>query len=113
MYLITRMTWIISFSKPLNYIYFLKFHIMNKTDTKDFLWMYRAMKTSRYFEERMEKVYLEGKQPIFNIGSGPVPGEMHLSNGQEPAAAGMIVHLTKDDTVTATHRPHHQAITNR
>ncbi len=68
------------------------------------------MITSRYFEQRMEKAYLEGKQPVFNIGAGPVPGEMHLSNGQEPAAAGMLVHLTKDDTVTATHRPHHQAI---
>lgn len=74
------------------------------------LWMYRMMKTSRYFEQRMEKAYLEGKQPVFNIGAGPVPGEMHLSSGQEPAAAGMMVHLTKEDTVTATHRPHHQAI---
>jgi pyruvate dehydrogenase E1 component alpha subunit len=35
---------------------------------------------------------------------------MHLSNGQEPAAVGMIVHLTENDTATATHRPHHQAI---
>ena len=83
---------------------------MKKNNKKDLLWIYRAMKTSRYFEERMEKAYLEGKQPVFNIGAGPVPGEMHLSNGQEPAAASMIVHLTKDDTVTATHRPHHQAI---
>jgi|SRR5690554_78324 len=83
---------------------------MESINKKDLLWMYRAMKTSRYYEERMEKAYLEGKQPIFNIGAGPVPGEMHLSNGQEPAAAGMIVHLTQDDTVSATHRPHHQAI---
>ncbi|REE82792.1 pyruvate dehydrogenase E1 component alpha subunit [Lutibacter oceani] len=83
---------------------------MDNIRKKDLLWMYRVMKTSRCFEERMEKEYLEGKQPIFNIGSGPVPGEMHLSNGQEPAAAGMIVHLTKNDTVTATHRPHHEAI---
>lgn len=74
------------------------------------IWIYKAMKTSRYFEERMEKAYMEGKQPVFNIGAGPIPGEMHLSNGQEPAAAPMIVHLTKDDTVSATHRPHHQAI---
>lgn len=79
-------------------------------NNEDLVWIYRAMKTSRYFEERMEKAYLEGKQPVFNIGSGPVPGEMHLSNGQEPAAASMIVHLRKEDTVTATHRPHHQAI---
>ncbi len=83
---------------------------MKGIDKNDLLWMYRKMKTSRYFEQRMEKAYLEGKQPVFNIGAGPVPGEMHLSTGQEPAAAGMLVHLTKDDTVTATHRPHHQAI---
>jgi len=83
---------------------------MKNTKNTDLLWMYRAMKTSRYFEEKIEKAYVEGKQPIFNIGSGPIPGEMHLSNGQEPAAAGMIVHLTENDTVTATHRPHHQAI---
>jgi len=83
---------------------------MNNISKKDLLWVYRAMKTSRYFEEKMEKVYLEGKQPVFNIGAGPVPGEMHLSNGQEPAAASMMVHLTKKDTVTATHRPHHEAI---
>ncbi|MBE0424015.1 MAG: thiamine pyrophosphate-dependent dehydrogenase E1 component subunit alpha [Lutibacter sp.] len=83
---------------------------MENISKKDLLWIYRKMKTSRYFEEKMEKVYLEGKQPVFNIGAGPVPGEMHLSNGQEPAAASMIVHLTKNDTVTATHRPHHEAI---
>ncbi len=83
---------------------------MESINKKDLLWIYRAMKTSRYYEEKMEKAYMEGKQPVFNIGAGPVPGEMHLSNGQEPAAAGIIVHLTKDDTVSATHRPHHQAI---
>ncbi len=83
---------------------------MEKISKKDLLWMYEAMKTSRQFEEKMEAMYLEGKQPVFNIGAGPVPGEMHLSNGQEAAAAGMIVHLTKNDTITATHRPHHQAI---
>lgn len=83
---------------------------MKNTKNTDLLWMYRTMKTSRYFEEKIEKAYMEGKQPVFNIGSGPIPGEMHLSNGQEPAAAGMMVHLTQNDTVTATHRPHHQAI---
>jgi len=83
---------------------------MKNNSKRDLLWVYRTMKTSRYFEQTMEKFYLEGKQPIFNIGAGPVPGEMHLSNGQEPAAASMMVHLTKEDTVTATHRPHHQAI---
>ncbi len=79
--------------------------------SKDHLiWMYKKMKMSRYFEEKMESAYMEGKQPVFNIGAGPVPGEMHLSNGQEPAAVGICVHLKKEDTVTAPHRPHHNAI---
>jgi len=81
-----------------------------KIDKKDLMWMYEKMKTSRYYEECMEKAYLEGKQPVFNIGAGPVPGEMHLSNGQEPSAAGICVHLTDNDTIAASHRPHHNAI---
>ncbi|HSP21142.1 MAG TPA: thiamine pyrophosphate-dependent dehydrogenase E1 component subunit alpha [Planococcus sp. (in: firmicutes)] len=72
--------------------------------------MYEMMAKSRYFEDQMVEVYTEGKTPVFNIGAGPVPGEMHLSTGQEPAAVGICVHLTKDDTVTAPHRPHHHAI---
>ncbi|WP_135503172.1 thiamine pyrophosphate-dependent dehydrogenase E1 component subunit alpha [Planococcus koreensis] len=72
--------------------------------------MYEMMAKSRYFEDQMVEVYTEGKAPVFNIGAGPVPGEMHLSTGQEPAAVGICVHLTKDDTVTAPHRPHHHAI---
>ncbi len=72
--------------------------------------MYRAMKTGRYFEERMESVNIEGKHPVFCFEAEPISGEMHLSNGQESAAAGMIVHLTKNDAVYATHQPHYHAI---
>ncbi len=74
------------------------------------LWMYETMVVSRRFEEIIEKIYLEGKTPAFNMASGPIPGEMHLSNGQEPVAVGVCAHLNADDVVTATHRPHHQAI---
>lgn len=73
-------------------------------------WMYETMVKIRYYEETMVEVYKEGKHPVFNIGAGPVPGEMHLSNGQEPAAVGICAHLHQDDTVTAPHRPHHNAI---
>ncbi|SFD89259.1 pyruvate dehydrogenase E1 component alpha subunit [Lentibacillus persicus] len=73
------------------------------------LWMYDTMFKSRYYEETMERVYMEGKSP-FNIGAGLVPGEMHLSTGQEPAAAGICAHLTDEDTVMSPHRPHHHAI---
>jgi TPP-dependent pyruvate/acetoin dehydrogenase alpha subunit len=73
-------------------------------------WMYETMVKSRYYEDTMVEAYSEGKKPVFNIGAGPVPGEMHLSTGQEPAAVGICAHLKKEDTVTAPHRPHHHAI---
>ncbi|MEX0808889.1 MAG: thiamine pyrophosphate-dependent dehydrogenase E1 component subunit alpha [Dongiaceae bacterium] len=74
------------------------------------LWMYENMLVSRFFEETIEKIYLEGKTPAFNMAAGPIPGEMHLSNGQEPCAVGVCAHLKATDIVTATHRPHHIAI---
>lgn len=74
------------------------------------VWMYEHMLVSRYFEESIEKIYMEGKTPAFNMANGPIPGEMHLSNGQEPCAVGVCAHLTAEDTVTSTHRPHHVAI---
>ncbi len=74
------------------------------------LWMYEAMVKSRCFEERIAAIYFEGKTPVFNMANGPIPGEMHLSNGQEPCAVGVCAHLTPADVVTATHRPHHIAI---
>jgi len=81
------------------------------------VWMYETMLLIREYEETMAKVYLEGKLPpniqkglAFDIGSGPVPGEMHLSAGQEPVAVGVCAHLRKEDTVIGTHRPHHFAI---
>ena len=71
----------------------------------------------REYEETMAKVYLEGKLPpkiqkglAFDIGSGPVPGEMHLAAGQEPVAVGVCAHLDDGDTVVGAHRPHHFAI---
>lgn len=73
-------------------------------------WMYEKMVTSRRFEEAIAAAYMEGKTPVFNMANGPVPGEMHLSNGQEPTAVGVCAHLHDYDVVTATHRPHHQAI---
>lgn len=81
------------------------------------LWMYEKMVEIRHYEETMVNVYLEGKLPpniqkglAFDIGSGPVPGEMHLAAGQEPVAVGVCAHLKQEDTVVGTHRPHHFAI---
>lgn len=73
-------------------------------------WMYQKMVTSRRFENAIQKIYMEGKTPVFNMANGPIPGEMHLSDGQEPVAVGVCAHLKPEDIVTATHRPHHQAI---
>ena len=81
-----------------------------KPSTKQRLWMYERMVTSRYLEESLLKVYMEGKTPVFNMGDGPIPGEMHLSNGQEPCAVGVCAHLQAADVVTSYHRPHHEAV---
>jgi pyruvate dehydrogenase E1 component alpha subunit len=79
--------------------------------------MYEKMVEIREYEETMAKVYMEGKLPpriqkglAFDIGAGPVPGEMHLAAGQEPVAVGVCAHLRQEDTVVGAHRPHHFAI---
>ena len=58
----------------------------------------------------MAAIYLEGKRPIFDLARGPIPGEMHLSTGQEPCAVGVCAHLNANDVLTAGHRLHHFAI---
>lgn len=70
----------------------------------------RTMVLIRTYEEAIRLAYYGDKKPAFDIGAGLVPGEMHLAAGQEPVAAGICAHLTSDDAVTATHRPHHLAI---
>jgi acetoin:2,6-dichlorophenolindophenol oxidoreductase subunit alpha len=72
--------------------------------------MHYQMVRIRLFEEAIQKAYFEGKTPAFDIAAGPVPGEMHLAAGQEPAAVGVAAHLRPSDAVTATHRPHHIAL---
>jgi TPP-dependent pyruvate/acetoin dehydrogenase alpha subunit len=79
-------------------------------DAAQRLWMYERMLLSRRIEDGIGALYLEGKTPVFNMAAGPLPGEMHLSKGQEPCAVGVCVHLDAGDFVTAGHRPHHVAI---
>ncbi len=81
------------------------------------LWMYETMVLIRDYEDRLGMAYFEGKTPphiqkglAFDIGAGPVPGEMHLSAGQETAAVGVCAHLQPGDSVWGTHRTHHFAI---
>ena len=72
--------------------------------------IYATMVKIRHFESRLREIYMEGKQPVFDIGAGTIPGEMHLAAGQEPVAAGVRPHLKDGDTIIGTHRPHHFAI---
>jgi len=72
--------------------------------------LFETMVLSRAFEDAILREYHADKGPGFDIGKGLIPGEMHLSSGQEPVAAGVCAHLTTDDAVTATHRPHHFAV---
>jgi acetoin:2,6-dichlorophenolindophenol oxidoreductase subunit alpha len=70
----------------------------------------RTMVLIRTFEEAVRAQYNGDKSPVWDIGAGLIPGEMHLSAGQEPVAAGICAHLSTDDAVVGTHRPHHLAI---
>ncbi|GAA3790784.1 MULTISPECIES: thiamine pyrophosphate-dependent dehydrogenase E1 component subunit alpha [Amycolatopsis] len=79
-------------------------------EPEDRLGLYRMMVLIRTYEETILREYHADKKPVFDIGAGLIPGEMHLSAGQEPVAAGVCAHLSADDAVTATHRPHHFAI---
>ena len=72
--------------------------------------MYETMVKSRQFDDSLNNLYLEGKLPVFDFGAGPLPGELHPSNGQEPCAVGVCVHLGPEDFVGTGHRPHHVAV---
>ncbi|MHB8190955.1 MAG: thiamine pyrophosphate-dependent dehydrogenase E1 component subunit alpha [Ferrimicrobium sp.] len=72
--------------------------------------LYREMVLIRTFEGAILREYHADKTPVWDIGAGAIPGEMHLSAGQEPVAAGICAHLSSHDAITATHRPHHLAI---
>lgn len=72
--------------------------------------LYRTMVLIRTYEMAILREYHADKGPGFDIGKGAIPGEMHLSAGQEPVAAGVCAHLTGGDAVTGPHRPHHFAI---
>jgi len=71
---------------------------------------YEKMVLSRAFDDAMIALYWEGKLPIFSFGAGPLPGELHCSNGAEPVGAGVCGALSADDMLTADHRPHHVAV---
>ncbi len=65
-------------------------------DAKTLLRLYETMVRIRVFEQRAEQLFLDKK----------IPGFIHLYVGQEAIAAGVIIHLRKDDYLTSTHRGH-------
>lgn len=72
--------------------------------------LFRTMVLIRTYEEAIRQQYNADKSPVWDIGAGLIPGEMHLAAGQEPVAAGVCAHLTGRDAVVGPHRPHHLAV---
>jgi len=64
------------------------------------LWMYDRMTMIRVFEERVAKLFADGR----------IPGFVHLYAGEEAVAVGVCANLTDDDYITSTHRGHGHCI---
>lgn len=67
-----------------------------KTNTEDYLRMYRQMVRIRVFEDNANQLYLSAK----------MPGLTHMYSGEEAVAVGICEALTDDDRITSTHRGH-------
>jgi pyruvate dehydrogenase E1 component alpha subunit len=70
--------------------------LVKQLTNKVLLDIHHRMVRIRTFEEEAGKLMEAGK----------IPGALHLYVGQEAVAAGVMVHLTKDDPITSTHRGH-------
>lgn len=67
-----------------------------KSNSADYLRMYRQMVRIRAFEDNANQLYLSAK----------MPGLTHMYSGQEAVAVGICEALTPDDKITSTHRGH-------
>ncbi|MDF1621732.1 thiamine pyrophosphate-dependent dehydrogenase E1 component subunit alpha [Pseudothioclava nitratireducens] len=67
-----------------------------KTNTEDYLRMYRQMVRIRSFEDNANQLYLSAK----------MPGLTHMYSGEEAVAVGICEALTDNDRITSTHRGH-------
>ncbi len=61
---------------------------------------YESMVTIRYFEEKVEGMFLAGE----------IPGFLHLYIGEEAVATGVCQNLTSKDYIESTHRGHGHCI---
>ena len=64
------------------------------------VWIYDRMVTIRAFEERVAKLFADGR----------IPGFVHLYAGEEAVAVGVCAHLDERDSITSTHRGHGHCI---
>jgi acetoin:2,6-dichlorophenolindophenol oxidoreductase subunit alpha len=61
----------------------------------------------RAFENAAEEASKGGVAAFgASLSQANVRGPLHLSTGQEAVAAGVCIHLAKDDLITSTHRGH-------
>lgn len=67
-----------------------------RTNTEDYLRMYRQMLRIRVFEDNANQLYLSAK----------MPGLTHMYSGEEAVAVGICEALTDTDRITSTHRGH-------
>ena len=69
--------------------------------------LYRTMARIRAFENAAEEASKGGVAAFgASLTQANIRGPLHLSTGQEAVAAGVCIHLGKDDYVTSTHRGH-------
>ena len=77
------------------------------TTTSRSLELYRTMARIRAFENAAEEASKGGVAAFgASLTQANIRGPLHLSTGQEAVAAGVCIHLGKDDYVTSTHRGH-------
>ncbi len=67
-----------------------------KSNSEDYLRMYRQMVRIRTFEDNANQLYLSAK----------MPGLTHMYSGEEAVAVGICEALTDADRITSTHRGH-------
>ena len=63
-------------------------------------WIYKTMNEIRFFEEKVHKIFSDGR----------IPGFVHLYVDEEAVATGVMSQLNDDDYITSTHRGHGHAI---
>jgi pyruvate dehydrogenase E1 component alpha subunit len=69
--------------------------------------LYRTMARIRAFENAAEEASKGGVAAFgASLADARVRGPLHLSTGQEAVAAGVCIHLNRDDLLTSTHRGH-------